>query len=135
MLRSSRWRSATSVPHGGYQSRRSKLNRLPVASAFLQAVQDLRIGGRSSNAMYQYTIQSDTTQDLTKWGPILTSAMQHLPGLQDVSSDQQNGGLDEMMTYDRVTAARLGDSPPSRWATRRYTAPSANRKYRSSTRS
>ena len=87
---------------------RPKLNRLPVASAFLQAVQDLRIGGRSSNAMYQYTIQSDTTQDLTKWGPILTSAMQHLPGLQDVSSDQQNGGLDELMTYDRVTAARLG---------------------------
>ncbi len=87
---------------------RPKLNRLPVASAFLQAVQDLRIGGRSSNAMYQYTIQSDTTQDLNKWGPILTSAMQHLPGLQDVSSDQQNGGLDEMMTYDRVTAARLG---------------------------
>ena len=87
---------------------RPKLNRLPVASAFLQAVQDLRIGGRSSNAMYQYTIQSDTTQELNKWGPILTSAMQHLPGLQDVSSDQQNGGLDEMMTYDRVTAARLG---------------------------
>ena len=50
---------------------RPKLNRLPVASAFLQAVQDLRIGGRSSNAMYQYTIQSDTTQDLNKWGPIL----------------------------------------------------------------
>jgi multidrug efflux pump len=87
---------------------RPKLNRLPVASSFLQAVQDLRIGGRSSNAMYQYTIQSDTTQDLNKWGPILTSAMQHLPGLQDVSSDQQNGGLDEMLTYDRVTAARLG---------------------------
>ncbi len=87
---------------------RPKLNRLPVASAFLQAVQDLRIGGRSSNAMYQYTIQSDTTQDLNKWGPILQGAMQHLPGLQDVSSDQQNGGLDEMMTYDRVTAARLG---------------------------
>jgi multidrug efflux pump len=87
---------------------RPKLNRLPVASAFLQAVQDLRIGGRSSNAMYQYTIQSDTTQDLNKWGPVLQRAMQHLPGLQDVSSDQQNGGLDEMMTYDRVTAAKLG---------------------------
>ena len=52
---------------------RPQLNRLPVASAFLQAVQDLRIGGRSSNAMYQYTIQSDTVQDLTKWGPILLS--------------------------------------------------------------
>jgi len=87
---------------------RPQLNRLPVASAFLQAVQDLRIGGRSSNAMYQYTIQSDTVQDLSKWAPIILDAMKHLPGLQDVSSDQQNGGLDELMTYDRLTAAKLG---------------------------
>ena len=87
---------------------RPQLNRLPVASAFLQSVQDLRIGGRSSNAMYQYTIQSDTVQDLSKWGPIILDAMKRLPGLQDVSSDQQNGGLDELMTYDRVTAAKLG---------------------------
>ena len=87
---------------------RPKLNRLPVASAFLQPVQDLRIGGRSGNAMYQYTIQTDTVQDLSKWGPILQSAMKRLPGLQDVSSDQQNGGLDELMSYDRVTAAKLG---------------------------
>jgi len=87
---------------------RPKLNRLPVASAFLQAVQDLRIGARSSNAMYQYTLQSDNVQDLGKWAPIILGQMQHLPGLQDVSSDQQNGGLDEVMNYDRVTAAKLG---------------------------
>jgi multidrug efflux pump len=87
---------------------RPQLNRLPVASSFLQAVQDLRIGGRSSNAMYQYTLQSDNVQDLSKWAPIILNQMQHLPGLQDVSSDQQNGGLDELMTYDRVTAAKLG---------------------------
>ena len=87
---------------------RPQLNRLPVASAFLQPVQDLRIGGRTGNALYQYTIQSDNVQDLTKWGPILLTQMQHLPGLQDVSSDQQNGGLDELMTYDRATAAKLG---------------------------
>ena len=87
---------------------RPQLNRLPVASAFLQAVQDLRIGGRSSNAMYQYTLQSDTLGGLAKWAPIITSEMQHLPGFQDVSSDQQNGGLDELLNYDRVTAARLG---------------------------
>jgi multidrug efflux pump len=92
---------------------RPRLNRLPVASAFLQAVQDLRIGGRSSNAMYQYTLQSDNMQDLTKWGPILLSEIKRLPGLQDVSSDQQNGGLDELMTYDRVTAAKLGLSVQS----------------------
>jgi multidrug efflux pump len=87
---------------------RPQMSRLPVASAFLQAVQDLRIGARSGNAMYQYTIQSDSMQDLTKWGPILLAGMKGLPGLQDVSSDQQNGGLDELMSYDRVTAAKLG---------------------------
>ena len=54
---------------------RPKLNRLPVASAFLQAAQDLRIGGRGGGALYQYTIQSDTVQDLYKWGPILLNAM------------------------------------------------------------
>jgi multidrug efflux pump len=87
---------------------RPKLNRLPVASAFLQAAQDLRIGGRSSNAMYQYTLQADNVQDLSTWGPRILTQMQHLPGLQDVSSDQQNGGLDELLNYDRVTAAKLG---------------------------
>jgi len=87
---------------------RPKLNRLPVASVFLQAAQDLRIGGRASNALYQYTLQSDNAQDLAKWGPILLNAMKHLPGLQDVNSDQQNGGRDELLTYDRVTAAKLG---------------------------
>jgi multidrug efflux pump len=92
---------------------RPKLNRLPVASAFLQASQDLRIGGRGSSALYQYTIQSDNVTDLQYWGPRLLEAMKHLPGLQDVNSDQQNGGLDEMMTYDRVTAARLGQTPQS----------------------
>ena len=92
---------------------RPQLNRLPVASAFLQSVQDLRIGGRSSNAMYQYTLQSDNVQELSKWAPIILSQMTHLHGLQDVSSDQQNGGLDELMNYDRVTAAKLGLSAQS----------------------
>ncbi len=87
---------------------RPQLSRLPVASAFLQAAQDLRIGGRSSSAMYQYTIQADSVTDLLKWGPILLREMKRLPRLQDVNSDQQNGGLAELMSYDRVTAARLG---------------------------
>ena len=87
---------------------RPQLNRLPVASAFLQAVQDLRIGGRSANAMYQYTIQTDNVQDLSTWGPKILDQMKRLPGLQDVSADQQNGGLDELLNYDRVTAAKLG---------------------------
>jgi multidrug efflux pump len=92
---------------------RPKLNRLPVASAFLQAAQDLRIGGRSSNALYQYTIQSDNVADLSHWGPILLAGMQKIPGFQDVSSDAQNNGLEELLTYDRRTAARLGITPQS----------------------
>jgi multidrug efflux pump len=87
---------------------RRQLSRVAGASAFLQAAQDLRIGGRSSNAMYQYTLQSDNVQDLTQWGPTLLAQMKRLPGFQDVSSDQQNGGLDEMLTYDRLSAAKLG---------------------------
>jgi multidrug efflux pump len=92
---------------------RPKLNALPVASAFLQAAQDLRIGGRQSNAMYQYTIQSDNVQDLSHWGPILLTGMQKIPGFQDVSSDAQNSGLQEVISYDRPTAARLGITPQS----------------------
>jgi multidrug efflux pump len=92
---------------------RPKLNRLPVASAFLQAVQDVRIGGRSSAALYQYTIQSDNIPDLAHWGPILLQNMKKLPGLQDVNTDQQNGGLEELLNYDRLTAARLGQTAQS----------------------
>ncbi len=92
---------------------RPKLNRLPVASAFLQPVQDVRIGGRSSNALYQYTIQSDNIPDLAHWGPILFANMKKLPGLQDVNTDQQNGGLESYLTYDRVAAARLGQTASS----------------------
>jgi multidrug efflux pump len=87
---------------------RPKLNRLPVASVFLQAAQDLRIGGRGSNALYQYTIQADNVNDLTHWAPILQTEMKKLRGLQDVNSDFQDSGLSEYLTYDRTTAARLG---------------------------
>ncbi|HLJ78068.1 MAG TPA: efflux RND transporter permease subunit, partial [Acidobacteriaceae bacterium] len=90
---------------------RPKMNSLPIASAFLQPVQDLRIGGRGSSALYQYTIQSDNIPDLAHWGPILLENMRKLPGLQDVNTDQQNGGLEEKLNYDRVQAARLGQTP------------------------
>jgi multidrug efflux pump len=92
---------------------RPSLNRIVGASTFLQASQDLRIGGRGSNALYQYTIQADNLTDLATWGPKLLAEMMHLPGFQDVSSDQQNGGLDELLHYDRVTAARLGQTAQS----------------------
>ena len=59
---------------------RRKMAAVPVASAFLQPAQDLRIGGRASNALYQYTIQSDSSEELAHWGPILLSEMRKLPG-------------------------------------------------------
>jgi multidrug efflux pump len=90
---------------------RPKLNRLPVAQAFLQPAQDIRIGGRGSNALYQYTIQADNVDDLNKWGPILLANMKKVPGLQDVNSDQQNGGLQSYVNYDRLAAAQLGITP------------------------
>jgi len=92
---------------------RGPMNRLPGASAFLQPGQDIRIGGRGSAATYQYTIQSDNITDLAHWGPILLQNMQKLPDLTDVNTDQQNQGLEELLNYDRVTAARLGQTPQS----------------------
>ena len=87
---------------------RPQLNRMPVASAFLQASQDLRIGGRGSSAMYQYTIQSDNVDDLKTWGPKLFAEMKKLPGLQDVNSDQQNGGLDEVVNVRPLDRGAAG---------------------------
>ena len=92
---------------------RPKLNRLLAASVFMQAAQDIRIGGRASNALYQYTIQSDTVTDLQTWGPRLLTEMRRLPGLTDVNTDQQNGGLDVLLHYNRVTSAQLGQTAQS----------------------
>jgi len=89
---------------------RPKLNSVPGASLFLQAGQDLRIGGRMSSAQYQYTIQSDNLNDLVKWGPILLAQVKKLPGFTEVNTDQQNNGLQASLVYDRATAARLGIS-------------------------
>ena len=90
---------------------RPKLLSLPGASVFLQAGQDVRIGGRQSNAQYQYTLQSDSVGDLAKWGPKLLKGIKALPDLTDVNTDQQNKGLQSTLVYDRQTAARLGVSP------------------------
>ncbi len=90
---------------------RPKLGAVPGASLFLQAGQDLRIGGRQSSAQYQYTIQSENLDDLVKWGPILVEQMKKLRGFTEVNTDQQNNGLQASLVYDRATAARLGISP------------------------
>jgi multidrug efflux pump len=90
---------------------RPKLMSVPGATVFLQAGQDLRIGGRMSSAQFQYTIQSDNLQDLVNWGPKLLQQMKKLPGLTDVNTDQQNSGLQAELVYDRATASRLGITP------------------------
>ena len=89
---------------------RPKLASVPGASVFVQAGQDLRIGGRQSNAQYQYTIQSENLDDLVRWGPILLQQMKTLHGFTEVNTDQQNNGLQASLVYDRATAARLGIS-------------------------
>jgi len=90
---------------------RPKLNSVPGARGILSAGQSLRIGGRSSNAQYQYTLRSDSVDDLVQWGPIIFDEMKKLRELTDVDSDQQNSGLEARLVYDRQTAARLGITP------------------------
>jgi multidrug efflux pump len=90
---------------------RPKLGAVPGATLILQAVQDVRIGGRQSAAQYQYTIQSDNLQLLNHWGPILLDKMKTLHQLTDVNSDAQNKGLSANLVIDRPTAARLGITP------------------------
>jgi multidrug efflux pump len=89
---------------------RPKTAHIPGAQLFLSAVQDVRVGGRASNADYQYTLQGDNIQDLMTWAPKLERAMRKLKELRDVSSDQQNTGLQATVVIDRQTAARLGCS-------------------------
>ncbi|HLY08636.1 MAG TPA: efflux RND transporter permease subunit, partial [Planctomycetota bacterium] len=89
---------------------RAKTAKIPGATLFLQAVQDLRIGGRASSAQYQFTLQSDNFEDLTEWTPKIMESMKKLPGIVDVTSDQQNRGLQASLQIDRTTASRLGIS-------------------------
>jgi multidrug efflux pump len=87
---------------------RRELAPVPGATLFLQAVQDIRVGGRLGNAQYQYTLQSENLADLYGWSPKILTALQALPQLTDVNSDQQNKGLETELVIDRDTASRLG---------------------------
>ncbi|HTQ78591.1 MAG TPA: efflux RND transporter permease subunit, partial [Thermoanaerobaculia bacterium] len=87
---------------------RPKLSHIPGGNLFLQPVQDLRVGGRSSGAQYQYTLQGDDTKELLEWAPRLQQKLRGLPQLVDVNSDQQNKGLEASIAIDRSTASRLG---------------------------
>jgi multidrug efflux pump len=90
---------------------RPKLNQVAGARLFLQAAQDIRVGGRQSNAEYQYTLQADSIADIYTWAPKLTEALQHSPVLTDVNSDQQQNGQEIELVIDRDTAARLKLNP------------------------
>ena len=89
---------------------RPKLASIAGATLYLSASQDLRIGGRQSNAAYQFTMRSDSVEDLTRYGPKMLAELKTVPKLVDVNSDQQNHGLQVFVTYDRETAARFGIS-------------------------
>ncbi|MGE1070649.1 multidrug efflux RND transporter permease subunit MdtC [Pantoea agglomerans] len=87
---------------------RNKLAKEPGASLYLNAVQDLRVGGRESNAGYQYSLLSDDLNALREWEPKIRQAFSALPQLADVNSDQQDKGSEMALTYDRESMARLG---------------------------
>ena len=87
---------------------RPKLAQVPGATLFLQATQDVRLGGRISQAQYQYTLVSDNLEELNAWAPRLVATMRKMKELRDVSSDQQDRGLQVPLEIDRATAARLG---------------------------
>ena len=92
------------------QRLRPKLGRIPGATLYLQASQDLRVGGRNSAALYQFTMRGDNLQDLITYAPQMFQELRSIPIIVDVNTDQQNKGLQSLVTYDRETAARFGIS-------------------------
>ena len=90
---------------------RPQLARIRGATLILQAAQDVRVGGRSSAALYQFTMRGDNLQDLTTFGRPMLEALRKIPLITDANSDQQNNGLQSVVTYDRDSAARFSISP------------------------
>jgi multidrug efflux pump len=103
------WQSCPNVTADNVITRlRGKLSAVPGATLFLQSAQDLTIGGRQSNAQYQYTLQGEDLNELNTWAPQLLAKMRGLQELRDVSTDQQDKGLQARLVIDRDTASRLG---------------------------
>jgi multidrug efflux pump len=90
---------------------RGRLARVPGANLFMVPVQDIRIGGRQSNAQYQFTLQADELEELRTWEPRIRHALSDLPELADVNTDQQDKGVQTSLVIDRDAAARLGVTP------------------------
>jgi multidrug efflux pump len=89
---------------------RGKLSHIPGATLYMQAVQDVSVGGRGSNSQFQYTLQADRLDDLNHWAPIMLQRLLKIPELRDSNSDAQNHGLESQLVVDRDTASRLGVS-------------------------
>ncbi|MFZ0761137.1 MAG: efflux RND transporter permease subunit [Candidatus Sulfotelmatobacter sp.] len=103
------WQSCPTVTAEDVLNRlRDKLAIVAGATLYLQSYQDLTIGGRHSNAQYQYTLQGQDLNELNSWGPRLLAQMRKLPQLRDVNTDQQDQGLEAQLVIDRDTASRLG---------------------------
>jgi multidrug efflux pump len=93
------------------QRLRPKLGRVPGATLYLQAAQDIRVGGRFGASQYQFTMRGDNLKDLQSFGPRMLRELRTLPQITDVNTDQQDQGLQAYVQYDRATAARFGISP------------------------
>jgi multidrug efflux pump len=103
------WQSCPNVTADDVINRlRGKLAVVPGATLYLQSYQDLTIGGRQSNAQYQYTLQGEDLNELNNWAPRLLEQIRKLPELRDVNTDQQDKGLQAQLVIDRDTASRLG---------------------------
>jgi multidrug efflux pump len=90
---------------------RKKLAMVPGAQTYLQSTQDVRVGGRMSGGQYQFTLQGEDLKQLNTWAPQVERMLHKIPGIADVSSDQQSHGLSTQLTIDRTTASRLGITP------------------------
>ena len=114
------WSRLLGKNQSGYRTRtadqvinylRPKLAAVPGATTFLQVVQDVRVGGRMGGSQYQYTLQGENLQELMSWAPQVADRMKKMPELRDISSDQQDKGLEAELVIDRDTASRLGVTP------------------------
>jgi hydrophobe/amphiphile efflux-1 (HAE1) family protein len=90
---------------------RPKLAQIEGITLFLQATQDVRVGGRSSRTQFQYTLQDADLEELRAWGPKVLERLRKLPQLKDVNTDQQSAGLELTLDLDRDSASRLGVTP------------------------
>ncbi|MDQ2802275.1 MAG: efflux RND transporter permease subunit, partial [Pseudomonadota bacterium] len=88
-----------------------KMERVPGIRLFMQPAQDVRVGGRLTRTLYQYTLQDSNSDELNQWAPKILARLQHLSQLADVTSDAEMNGTTETLTYDRDQAARFGIQP------------------------